>query len=396
MAELSFIPFHKPSLGPEESEAVLQVLASKWLTTGPVTLAFQKEFAEYIGCKHALAVNSCTAALQLALDAIGLKPGDEVLVPTYTFTATAEVVTYFGARPVLCDSVPGGFNLDPRDVEKRITEKTRAIIPVHVAGEPCAMGELQALADRYHLHIVEDAAHSLPASYRGKRIGTVSELTAFSFYATKTMTTGEGGMLTTDNDEYAERASVMRLHGIGGDAWKRYSHAGTWYYEVTDAGYKLNLPDLLAAVGRAQLRKCDGFWQERSRIRDFYDRHFSAMEELEIPPRPEAGSDHAWHLYILRLCPSALNISRDEFIEQLKSIGIGTSVHFIPLHRHPYYRREYGYKSEDFSHAENAYSRSISLPIYPDLSVHELERIVQGVESIIQKNRSRTLVDCKS
>jgi dTDP-4-amino-4,6-dideoxygalactose transaminase len=386
MADDSFIPFHKPSLGPEESEAVLQVLASKWLTTGPITLAFQKEFAEYIGCKHALAVNSGTAALQLGLDAIGLRPGDEVLVPTYTFTATAEVATYFGARPVLCDSVRGGFNIDPRDAEKRITEKTRAIIPVHVAGEPCAMAELQALADRHHLHIVEDAAHSLPASYRGKRIGTVSELTAFSFYATKTITTGEGGMLTTDNDEYAERASVMRLHGIGGDAWKRYSHAGTWYYEVTDAGYKLNLPDLLAAVGRAQLRKCQGFWQERSRIRDFYDRHFSAMEELEIPPRPEAGSDHAWHLYIVRLRPAALTINRNEFIEQLKRIGIGTSVHFIPLHRHPYYIREYGCKHENFVNAEDAFSRSVSLPIYPDMSAEEMGRVVNAVKQVIARN----------
>src|SRR6266581_1814084 len=212
-----FIPFHRPSIGKEEKDAVQQVLESNWLTTGPATKKFECEFAEYIGCKHAVAVNSCTAALQLALDAIGIQAADEVLVPSYTFTATAAVVAHSGARPVLCDSVPGGFNMDPEDAERRITPKTRAIIPVHIAGEPCDMARLASLAERHNLHVVEDAAHALPASYRGRRIGSLSELTAFSFYATKTMTTGEGGMLTTDNDEHAKRAAMMRLHGISGD-----------------------------------------------------------------------------------------------------------------------------------------------------------------------------------
>jgi len=255
MTEHTYIPFHRPCIGQEEIDAVAQVLTSRWLTTGPVTIEFEKEFANYIGCKYALAVNSGTAALQLALDAIGLKPGDEVIVPTYTFTATAEVVTYFGARPVFCDSVPGGFNIDPADAELRITDRTRGILAVHVAGEVCAMDRLHAIAVAHGLHVIEDAAHALPADHQGKRVGTISELTAFSFYATKTITTGEGGMLTTDNDDYAERASVMRLHGIGGDAWKRYSHAGSWFYEVLDAGYKLNLPDLFPGLGRVQLRK---------------------------------------------------------------------------------------------------------------------------------------------
>ena len=244
MTNDSFIPFHRPSIGQEESDAVQKVLTSGWLTTGSVAIEFEKQFAAYVGCKHALAVNSCTAALQLALDAIGLQPGDEVLLPSYTFTATAEVVTYFGARPVLCDSVPGGFNIDPADAERRVTAKTRAIIPVHIAGEACDLDPLHAMARRHGLHVIEDAAHTLPAWYRGRRIGTISELTAFSFYATKTITTGEGGMLATDNDQYAERAKMMRLHGIGGDAWKRYSKTGSWFYEVQRAGYKMNLPDL--------------------------------------------------------------------------------------------------------------------------------------------------------
>ena len=249
MTDNSYIPFHRPSIGKEEMDAVQKVLASGWLTTGPVTMEFEKQFAAYVGCKHALAVTSCTAALQLALDAIGLKEDDEVLVPSCTFTATAEVVTYFGARPVLCDSLPGGFNIDPADAERRVTSRTRAIIPVHLAGEPCDMDAIQAMADRHNLRVIEDAAHTLPASFRGKQVGTISEMTAFSFYTTKTITTGEGGMLVTDDDKYAERIGLMRLHGIGRDAWKRYARAGSWFYEVREAGYKMNLPDILSALG---------------------------------------------------------------------------------------------------------------------------------------------------
>ena len=383
MSEPTHIPFHRPSIGPEEMQAVQDVLASGWLTTGPVALAFEQEFAQYIGCKRAIAVNSATAALQLALDAIGLKAGDEVLLPTYTFTATAEVVTYFGARPVLCDSIPGGFNLDPDDVERRITERTRAIIPVHIAGEPCAMDRLREIASRHRLPIIEDAAHALPASFAGKRIGTISEMTAFSFYATKTITTGEGGMLTTDNDDYAERAKVMRLHGIGGDAWKRYSRAGSWAYEVVDAGYKLNLTDMAAALGRVQLTRCDSFWRRRCEISEAYSRHFAPISELELPPMAARGSQHAWHLYVLRLRPDTLTLDRDQFIQELKKMGIGTSVHFIPLHQHPFYSRTYGYGHGDFPQADDAFSRCISLPIFPDMKDEEVERVVEAVQSLV-------------
>lgn len=392
MTETAFIPFHVPSIGQEEIDAVNQVLTSRWLTTGPVTLEFQKEFAGYVGCKHALAVNSGTSALQLALDAIGLRAGDEVLVPTNTFTATAEVVTYFGAHPVLCDSVAGGFNIDPEGAERRITERTRAIIPVHLAGEPCQMDRLREIALRRRLHVIEDAAHALPASYRGKRVGTLSELTAFSFYATKTLSTGEGGMLTTDNDEYAERASVMRLHGIGGDAWKRYSRTGSWYYEVQDAGFKMNLPDLLSALGRAQLKKCDAFQQRRREISAYYNQQFEGIAALELPPGDSVDVEHAWHLYILRLRPELLALNRDEFIQQLKALGIGTSVHFIPLHRHPYWARQYGYKPQDFPNAEDAFARSLSLPIYPDMTEEQVKRVAQSVGQIVTSNLRKTAV----
>ena len=381
-----FIPFHRPSLGEEEAAAVQSVLSSGWLTTGPVVAQFEREFAEYIGCKHALAVNSGTAALQLALDAIGLAAGDEVLVPAYTFTATAEVVTYFGARPVLCDSLAGGFNIDAAGLEGKITARTRAIIPVHVAGQPCEMDSILAVARAHNLHVIEDAAHALPASYHHRRVGTISEMAAFSFYATKSVTTGEGGMLATDNDEYARRAIKMRLHGIGRLTWKSDSPLDSWFYEVEHAGYKLNLPDVRAAIGVAQLHKCEAFWQMRREIARFYSDRLGQIAELEIPPDAPSPGEHSWHLYILRLKAGALGIGRNQFIEELKKVGIGASVHFIPLHLHPYYRDEYGYNAGDFPHAEDAYSRCLSLPIFPGLTSAQATRIVSQIMEIVAKN----------
>jgi perosamine synthetase len=387
--EKDFIPFHRPSIGSEEIDAVNAVLASKWLTTGPIAQKFEAEFACYVGARYAIAVNSATAALQLAMDAIGLTSGDEVLVPSYTFTATAEVVTYFGAHPVLCDSVAGGFNIDPRDAARKITERTRAIIPVHVAGEVCDLDAIHALSREHGLHVIEDAAHALPATFQGRRIGSISELTAFSFYATKTITTGEGGMLTTDSEDYARRASMMRLHGISGDAWKRYSKEGSWYYEVVEAGYKLNLPDLLAALGREQLKKADAFWRRRSEIAQRYANAFAAVEEFDCPPAGCAGDQHSWHLFILRLRPDLLDTGRSEFVNELRSRGIGTSVHFIPLHRHPFYISTYGYQQEDFPHAEDAFSRCLSLPIFPDMTEQEVERVIHSVLSVVENNRKK-------
>jgi len=383
------IPFHRPSIGPEELEAVRLVLESKWLATGPVTMEFEREFAAFVGSKYAIAVNSCTAALHLALDAIGIKPGDEVLIPTYTFAATGEVVTYFGARPVLCDSVPSGFNIDPADIIRRITTKTRAIIAVHIAGEPSDLQTLRQIADEHSLHLIEDAAHALPATYAGQKIGSISDLTAFSFYATKTITTGEGGMLTTNNPKYAQRASVMRLHGINGDAWKRYTCEGSWYYEVVAAGFKANMPDLLAALGLAQLKKADVFHQRRCEIADSYIQRFSQVEELELPPLAALNTTHSWHLFILRLKSGPFIPNRGELIQQLKQDGIGTSVHFIPLHLHPYYRDQYGYRPGDFPRAEDAYSRCLSLPIYPDMTDEDVTRVFKSVEQYIADNCRR-------
>lgn len=391
MSTKPYVPFHRASIGPEEISEVISVLKSGWLTTGPRVFDFEQKFAAYVDCKHAVAVSSCTAALQLALDAIGLQPGDEVILPTYTFTATAEVVTYFGAKPVLCDSIPGAFNIDTSQLEHRISPRTRAVIPVHIAGHPCNLDRIQELADRYKLHIVEDAAHGLPSTYRGQRIGGISELTAFSFYATKTITTGEGGMLATQNDDYAARARMMRLHGIGGDAWKRYSKTGSWYYEVVAPGYKANLTDIQAAIGAVQLARSDDLWRRRIHIAQRYMDAFSNFEELEMPPL-SPDSVESWHLFILRLRPERLDIDRNEFIEQLKKKGIGTSVHFIPLHLHPFYAIRYGYRRGDFPNAEDAYSRCLSLPIFPGMSDAEIEMVIEAVCSTVTEHTCTALI----
>jgi dTDP-4-amino-4,6-dideoxygalactose transaminase len=383
----NFIPFHRPSVGQEELAAVREVLESGWITTGPATLKLESEFSRYVGSQHAIALNSGTAALLLAADLIGLQPGDEVLVPTFTFTATAEIVTYFGARPVLCDSLPGGFNIDIADANRRITSKTKAIIPVHFAGEPCDLDAINAMASQNGLHMVEDAAHALPASYRGKRIGAYSALTAFSFYATKNVTTGEGGMLVTDRDDYAEKARCMRMHGISSAAWKRYAREGSWFYEVLYAGFKLNLPDILSAIGLAQLQKSDQFLRRRQEIAERYAARFSQIEELELPPAAAPGCEHSWHLFVLRLRSGALQIGRNDFIEELKKLGVGTAVHFIPLHLHPYYAQTYGYRRGDFPHAEDAFARCFSLPLYPALSDEQVERVIRTVESVLSTYR---------
>lgn len=380
-----FIPFHRPSIGPEERDAICGVLESGWLTTGPVAQQFERDLEAYIGCRYALAVNSCTAALQLGLDAIELEQEDEVLVPTYTFAASATVVAHAGARPVLCDSMPGGFNVDPSDIESRITPKTKAIVVVHIAGEPCDLFSIRQVAARHGLHVIEDAAHALPAFHHGERIGSNSEIVAFSFYATKTITTGEGGIFATNNEAYARRAKLMRLHGISGDAWKRYSKDGTWHYDVVEAGFKMNMPDLLAAIGRAQLLKADRFHRRRREIAELYLSLLSTMEELEMPLFEEG---HSWHLFIMRLRAPLLGMSRNLFIEELKNSGVGTSVHFIPLHMHSYFSSHYGYKKGDFPNAENAYERSISLPIYPDMSDADVEYVATTIKRIVQANRA--------
>ena len=377
------IPFHHADVGEEEAQAAAEVIRSGWLTMGPKTIEFEKQFASYVGAKHAVGVNSCTAALHLALDAIGLKSGDEVLVPTTTFTSTAEVVCYFKAKPVLVDVDAKTLCLDPIDAERRITEKTRAVIAVHYAGQPCDMDAIHAMAKRHGLRVIEDAAHALPASYHGVRVGAISELTAFSFYATKPLTTGEGGMVTTDNEELATRMRMMRLHGIGRDAWKRYSAEGSWYYEVLDTGFKYNLTDIQSAIGIVQLVKCDQMRGARAEVAHRYSEAFGAERRLEVPTIMD-GCETAWHIYPLRLNLETLSITRSEMIEELKKRGIGTSVHFIPLHMHPYYKNTYGYRDEDFPVASQQYQRYLSLPIFPRMTESQIDYVIDNVLEIIK------------
>ncbi len=381
-----FLPFALPHITQAEIDEVVDTLRSGWLTTGPKTKRFEREFATRVGTPYALAVNSATAAMHLALDALGLQPDDEVIVPVYTFTATAEVVVYLRAKPIFVDVNPVTCNLDPAQLEKHITPRTRAIMVVHIAGLPAEMDAIGALAKTYNLSVIEDAAHAFPAKYRGQMIGTISDFTAFSFYATKTLATGEGGMLTTANPEYAERASMMALHGISRDAWKRYSAEGSWYYEVLQAGYKYNMTDIAAALGLHQLARSQWLLERRRSIAQRYTEAFSQWPEVEPPPNP-AHVEHAWHLYLLRLRPERLTITRDAFIQALTKANIGTSVHFIPLHLHPFYRDTYHLQVEDFPAALHAYQRVISLPIYPGMADEDVEDVIAAIEQIIAEHR---------
>jgi perosamine synthetase len=366
------IPFHRPSIGDREIAAAVEVLRSGWLTTGARAHALESAFAERVGAKHALAVSSATAALHLALEAFGVGPGDEVVIPTNTFTACGEVCAYLGARVRLADVAADGL-IGPDELQAAVRDGTRAVMPVHFAGQAADVDALRAVVP--NARFIEDAAHALPADVRGVPTGRLGDAAAFSFYATKTMTTGgEGGMLVTDDDAVAERARVMRLHGISSDAWNRYGAGGTWAYQVVEAGFKYNLTDLAAAIGLVQLERLDELAAARAAIARRYDAAFADSSLIDQPPRRPADQ-HAWHLYVVRLSIEDLAITRAEVIERLAGAGIGTSVHFIPLHLHPYYQRTYGYAPGDFPVAERIFERTISLPIWPGMTDEQVDRV---------------------
>lgn len=379
-----FLPFALPDIGEEEIAEVVDSLRSGWVTTGPKTKRFEGDFAAYLGGGlEAIAVNSATAGLHLALEAVGVGPGDEVITTPYTFTATAEVVRYLGADPVFVDIDPSTFNIDPSHIEAAITAKTKAIIPVHFAGLACDMQAIIAIARKHGLKVVEDAAHALPTTSEGKLVGTLeSDATVFSFYATKTITTGEGGMVVTRDPAIAARCRVMRLHGISRDAFDRYvSTKPSWHYEVVAPGFKYNLTDLAASLGIHQLRKANAFQARRTAIAARYD---AALKDLPLvmPPHAPAGEVHAWHLYVLRLAEGA-SMGRDAFIEQMAARGIGCSVHFIPLHLHPYWRDTYRLAPDDFPHAHANFRAAVSLPLYTRMSDDDVERVVAAVRAVL-------------
>ena len=383
-AALPFLPFALPDIGDEEIAAVVQCLRTGWVTTGPATRQFEQEFKTYLGAEvETISVNSATAGLHLALEALGIGPGDEVIVPTLTFTATAEVVRYLGATPVFVDVDPGTLNLSPAAVQAAITHQTRAIIPVHYAGMACDMDALLELAQAHQLRIVEDAAHAFPTRHRGRLVGTLdSDITVFSFYANKTMTTGEGGMVVTRDPDLARRIRLMRLHGISQDAFNRYvSKTPAWFYEVVAAGFKYNLTDIASAIGIEQLRKIDRFLQRREQLAQRYDEALAGLP-LVLPPRPGAGSTHAWHLYVVRLAPGA-GIARDELITKLSQRGIGTSMHFIPLHRQPYWRETCRLSPEQFPVADASYQSMLTLPLYTRMSDADQERVVKALRELL-------------
>jgi len=384
--EKGHIPFAVPDITDREIEAVVRCLKSGWLTTGPVAKEFEKEFSRRMGGGvEAISVNSCTTALQVALKALDVGPGDEVIVPVWTFTATAMSVVHAGARPVLVDVDTVTLNLDPERAAAAVTPRTRAIIPVHFAGLACDMDALRAIADGHNLKIIEDAAHALPATYKGRLIGADSaDATAFSFYATKTMTTGEGGMITVADPEIAARCRTLRLHGINRDVFDRYTSASSpWYYEVVAPGFKCNLTDMAAAIGLVQLERLDEMLARRCALRKVYHEAFADLP-LELPPDAPEGDIHSWHLYVVKLRPEA-PLDRDEFIKAMAAEKIGCSVHFIPLHLHPYWRDSLGVTEADFPNATAAYKRAVSLPFYTAMTDAAVERVTGTVRRLLKR-----------
>jgi len=387
----NFIPFHRPSIGEEEINAVTDTLRSGWLTTGPCAARFEREFREHVGASYAIAVNSATAALHLALAAMKVGPGDEVITTPLTFCATVQAILHVGASPVLADIGSDG-NIDPEEVRKRITSRTRAIIPVHLAGLPCEMRAIWSLTRAHGIHVIEDAAHAAGAHYEGRPIGAdpsdvgaASDAVAFSFYATKNLTTGEGGMVTTHRPALAETMRMLSLHGTSHDAWDRYTEHGDWHYDVLAHGFKYNLSDIQAAIGIPQLRKLEYFVQRRSLYASIYHRAFASLEDLELPP-DNPRCRHAWHLYVLRLNLQRLNIDRAEFIRELRQRGIGASVHFIPIPLHQFFAR-LPLANYPCPRALLLYPRIVSLPLYPAMTEDQVHYVAQSVREIVERSR---------
>ena len=400
------VPFFRPSITEAEIDEVVNCLRSGWLTTGPTTRRFEAGFADAVGAKHAVAVNSATAALHLATEALGLERGQGVLVPTMTFAATAEIVRYCGAVPILVDCDPQTFNMDLADAERKLALAASGrlpaigrdpltvvgIIPVHVSGLMMDVTAVAALAKRHNLWVVEDAAHAFPAAWRPdathpwQRCGEhTAAVSCFSFYANKTITTGEGGMAVTDDDALADRMRMMSLHGLSHDAWGRYS-GGTWDYRIVEAGYKYNLTDIAAAIGVHQLERAEAMRCEREAIARAYLEELGDVAEIELPCVPE-NRLHAWHLFPLRLRLDKLAIDRNAFITQLRAAGVGCSVHWRPLHLHPYYSERFAWARDDFPVASPLWERLVSLPLFPGMQASELAYVVQVVRDLCAQNR---------
>lgn len=379
----TFLPYALPYMDENEINEVVATIKSCWISKGPKTMEFEKQFAEYIGVKHAIAMNSCTAALHIALIANGIGQGDEVITTPFTFVSSANVIIHAGATPVFVDVNPVTLTIDHTKIEEKITPRTKAIIPVHFAGHACDLDPLRAIAQKNNLFLLEDAAHAVDTRYKGDLIGKNAHAAAFSFYATKNLATGEGGILTTDDDAFAEKARMMSLHGMSKNAWNRYSKGGSWFYEVIYPGFKYNMTDIQASMGIHQLKKLPQMQKIRFQYAEMYTNAFKDMDELIIPASLPY-TDHAWHLYTLRVNPEASAVDRNTLIEKLADLNIGTSVHFIPVPLHPYYRDTFGYSREDFPVAIGEYEKILSLPLYPSMSEDDMAYVIEAVQNIVR------------
>jgi len=379
-----FLLFHKPWLGEEEEREIVDTIKSGWITTGLKTKKFEQEFARYRGTKYAIGLNSCTAALHLALVVAGVKNGDEVITTPITFASTANVIIHQGAKPVFIDVEPDTLNIDATKIEERITKKTKAIIPVHFAGHPADMDKIIEIAKKHNLVVIEDAAHSIEAEYKGRKIGSIGDMTCFSFYATKNITTGEGGMLTTNNKEWAKKIGILSLHGISHDAWKRYGEEGYKHWDIIYPGYKYNMYDLQAALGLSQLKKIEDFWQIRKRYTLDYREAFKDIPQIQVLSEKE-DIRHSYHLFVIIVKTEELKTDRDTIMNEIQKEGVGIGIHFRAIHLHPYYRKTFGFKEGMFPNAEYASERVISLPLYPKMTEENIQRVISVVKVVISR-----------
>ncbi len=382
----TFLPFHQPWIDDAGVKAVSDVLQSGWITRGPRTEEFERAFGAYVGSRHTIGLSSCTAGMHLALVTLGIGPGDEVITSPITFPATANVVVHQGARPVFADVDPVTLNVDPARVEASITPRTRALMPVHFAGHPCRMDALLDLAHRHRLHVIEDAAHAIESSVGGRKVGSIGDFTAFSFYATKNLTTAEGGMLTTNNDELAERARILSLHGISRDAWKRYAQDGPLHWETLSPGYKYNMFDVQAALGLSQLERLEEWWTVRAAYVRRYREGLAGLSEVEILGQ-EAGIRHAYHLLVILLRTERLRVDRERIMADLRAEGIGTGIHFRSLSLHPYYRDAFPTPPGALPVAESVSERLLSLPLYPRMSPSDIDDVLEALRRVIAAHR---------
>lgn len=386
MAKKTYITFGAPLIGEEEIKEVIDSLQSGWIGTGPKVHKFEEILKKYTGSEYALSLNSCTAALHISMLVSGIGPDDEVITSPMTFAATANTIIHTGAKPIFVDIDRESMNIDPDLIEKAITKRTKAIIPVHMAGRPCEMDKIMKIAKKHKLYVIEDAAQAIGAEYKGRKIGSIGDLTCFSFYVTKNITTGEGGVITTARKDWAEKIAIYRLHGMSKDAWKRYGDSGYNHYDFVYPGYKYNLTDIAAAIGIHQMAKIEGFGKKREKIWNYYNKNLKDLP-IAIPSKWPDFIKHARHLYTILIDKEKAGISRDEFMQKMHESGIGTGVHFNPVHLHSYYRNNFHYKKGDFPNAEFIGERTVSIPLSPALTELEVKRIAETIRKIIIKRR---------